>query len=80
MTLYYGLFDVSDPENPDRVYSAALLSRIVSKHIRDGIVHGDGGELAVSASDPPAMTVLVGTGTAMVQGRFCENDAALTPR
>jgi hypothetical protein len=57
MTLNYGLFDVSDPENPDRVYSAALLSRIVSKHIRDGIVHGDGGELAVSASDPPAMTV-----------------------
>ncbi len=78
MTLNYGIFDVSDPENPDRVYSAALLSRIVSKHIRDGIVHGDGGELAVSASDPPAMTVEVATGTAMVQGRFCENDAALT--
>ena len=78
MTLYYGLFDVSDPQNPDRVYSAALLSRILSKHIRDGIVHGDGGELAVSASDPPAMTVKVATGTAMVQGRFCENDAALT--
>lgn len=78
MTLYYGLFDVSDPENPDRVYSAALLSRIISKHIRDGIVHGDGGELAVSASDPPAMSVQVGTGTAMVQGRFCESDAVLT--
>ena len=78
MTLNYGIFDVSDPQNPDRVYSAALLSRILSKHIRDGIVHGDGGELAVSASDPPAMTVKVATGTAMVQGRFCENDAALT--
>ena len=78
MTLNYGLFDVSDPENPDRVYSAALLSRILSKHIRDGIVHGDSGELAVSASDPPAMSVQVGTGTAMIRGRFCENDAALT--
>ena len=78
MTLNYGLFDVSDPQNPDRVYSAALLSRILSKHIRDGIVHGDGGELAVSASDPPAMSVQVGTGTAMIRGRFCENDAALT--
>jgi hypothetical protein len=78
MTLNYGIFDVSDPQNPDRVYSAALLCRILSKHIRDGIVHGDGGELAVSASDPPAMTVEVATGTAMVQGRFCENDAALT--
>jgi len=78
MTLNYGIFDVSDPQNPDRVYSAALLSRILSKHIRDGIVHGDGNEMAVSASDPPAMTVEVATGTAMVQGRFCENDAALT--
>ncbi len=78
MTLNYGIFDVSDPLNPDRVYSAALLSRILSKHIRDGIVHGDGGELAVTASDPPAMSVQVGTGTAMVQGRFCESDASLT--
>ena len=78
MTLNYGIFDVSDPQNPDRVYSAALLSRILSKHIRDGIVHGGGGELAVTVTDPPAMSVQVGTGTAMVQGRFCENDAALT--
>ena len=78
MTLNYGIFDVSDPQNPDRVYSAALLSRILSKHIRDGIVHGDGGELAVTVTDPPAMQVQVGTGTAMVQGRFCESDASLT--
>lgn len=78
MTLNTGIFDVSDPQNPDRVYSAALLSRILSKHIRDGIVHGDGDEMAVTATDPPAMTVRVGTGTAMVRGRFCENDAALT--
>ena len=78
MTLNYGIFDVSDPQNPDRVYSAALLSRILSKHIRDGIVHGDGAELAVSVTDPPAMQVQVGTGTAMVQGRFCESDASLT--
>ena len=78
MTLNYGIFDVSDPQNPDRVYSAALLSRILSKHIRDGIVHGDGGELAVTVTDPPAMSVQVGTGTAMVQGRFCESDDVLT--
>ena len=78
MTLNYGIFDVSDPQNPDRVYSAALLSRILSKHIRDGVVHDDGNEMAVTVTDPPAMAVRVGTGTAMVQGRFCENDAALT--
>ena len=78
MTLNTGIFDVSDPQNPDRVYSAALLSRILSKHIRDGVVHDDGNEMAVTVTDPPAMRVLVGTGTAMIRGRFCENDAALT--
>ncbi len=78
MTINYGIFDVADPANPDRVYSATLLSRILSKHIRDGVVHGDGAELAVSVTDPPAMQVQVGTGTAMVQGRFCESDASLT--
>lgn len=78
MTLNYGIFDTSDPQNPDRVYSAALLCRMMAKQIRDGIVHEDGNEMAVTVTDPPAMTVLVGTGTAMVQGRFCENDAALT--
>lgn len=78
MTLNTGIFDVSDPLNPDRVYSAALLSRILSKHIRDGVVHDDGNEMAVTVTDPPAMSVQVGTGTAMVRGRFCENDAALT--
>ena len=78
MTLNTGIFDVSDPQNPDREYSAALLSRMMAKHIRDGIVHGDGNEMAVTVTDPPAMSVQVGTGTAMIRGRFCENDAALT--
>jgi len=78
MTLNTGIFDVSDPQNPDRVYSAALLCRMMAKHIRDGIVHGDGNEMVVTVTDPPAMSVQVGTGTAMVQGRFCENDAVLT--
>lgn len=78
MTLTYGIFDVSDPESPDREYSAALLCSIIAKFLRDGIVHGEGDELAVVVTDPPAMTVQVGTGTAMVQGRFMVNDAALT--
>ncbi|WP_062397815.1 hypothetical protein [Methanogenium cariaci] len=79
MTLTYGIFDVSDPANPDREYSAALLCSIFAKFLRDGIVHGgEGNELAVAVTDPPAMTVQVGTGSAMVQGRFVVNDAALT--
>ncbi len=74
MTLSYGIFDVSDPENPDREYTAALLCSIFAKFIRDGIVYGEDDELAVSVSDPPAMSVVVGLGTAMVQGRFVVND------
>ena len=45
MTLNTGIFDVSDPLNPDRVYSAALLCRMMAKQIRDGIVHEDGNEI-----------------------------------
>lgn len=78
MTLNYGIFDSADPASPDRTYTATLLSRIVSKYLKNGIITGDLDEMAVTVTDPPAMSVIVGTGTAIVQGRFCENDAALT--
>jgi len=78
MTLNYGIFDSADPASPDRTYTATLLSRIVSKYLKNGIITGDLNEMKVSVTDPPAMSVTVGTGTAIVQGRFCENDAALT--
>lgn len=78
MTLNYGIFDSADPASPDRTYTATLLSRIASKYLKNGIITGDLNEMAVTATDPPAMSVTVGTGTAIVQGRFCENDAALT--
>ena len=78
MTLNYGIFDSADPASPDRTYTATLLSRIVSKYLKNGIITGDLNEMAVTATDPPAMSVTVGTGTAIVQGRFCENDEALT--
>ncbi len=78
MTLNYGIFDSADPLSPDRTYTAALLSRIVSKYLDNGIITGDLNEMTVTVSDPPGMSIIVATGTAMVQGRFCENDAALT--
>lgn len=78
MTLNYGIFDSADPASPDRTYTATLLSRILSKYLSNGVVSGDLNELKVSVTDPPAMTVVVATGTAIVQGRFIENDAALT--
>lgn len=78
MTLNYGIFDSADPASPDRTYTATLLSRILSKYLSNGVVSGDLNELKVSVTDPPAMKVIVATGTAIVQGRFIENDAALT--
>jgi len=76
MTENYGIFDSADGDQ--RTYSAATICNIIAKFLRDGIVHDDGNELAVSASDPPAMSVVVGTGTAIVQGRYYMNDADLT--
>ncbi len=78
MTEIYGLFDAADPEAPDRVYTSEAFARLFRAMMRDGIVHNDGDELAVSPSVPAAMSVDVGTGMALVQGRYYINDADLT--
>lgn len=78
MTESYGLFDAADPEAPDRVYSSEAFARLFRTIMRDGTVHNDGDELAVSPTVPAAMSVDVGTGMALVQGRYLINDAALT--
>ncbi len=78
MTEIYGLFDAADPEAPDRVYTSEAFARLFRTIMRDGIVHNDGDELAVSPSVPAAMSVDVGTGMALVQGRYYINDADLT--
>ena len=78
MTEIYGLFDAADPEAPDRVYTSAAFARLFRTIMRDGIVHNDGAELAVSPSVPAAMSVSVGTGMALIQGRYYINDGDLT--
>jgi hypothetical protein len=78
MTEIYGLFDAADPMDPDRVYTSEAFARLFRTMMRDGIVHNDGDELAVSPSVPAAMSVSVGTGMALIQGRYYINDAALT--
>ncbi len=78
MTEIYGLFDAADPLDPDRVYTSEAFARLFRTMMRDGIVHNDGDELAVSPTVPAAMSVDVGTGMALVQGRYYINDAALT--
>ena len=78
MTEIYGLFDAADPMDPDRVYTAEAFARLFRTMMRDGIVHNDGDELAVSPSVPAAMSVSVGTGMALIQGRYYINDGDLT--
>lgn len=78
MTEIYGLFDAADPEAPDRVYTAEAFARLFRAMMRDGIVHNDGAELAVSPTVPAAMSVSVGTGMALIQGRYYINDSDLT--
>lgn len=78
MTEIYGLFDAADPEAPDRVYTSEAFARLFRTIMRDGIVHNDGDELAVSPTVPAAMSVDVGTGMALVQGRYYINSADLT--
>lgn len=76
MTLNYGIFDSADPASPDRTYTATLLSRIAGKCLSNGVVPGDLNELRITVADPPAMKIVVSTGTAIINGRFCENDTA----
>ncbi|QXM18651.1 structural protein [Methanoculleus virus Blf4] len=78
MTEIYGLFDAADPEAPDRVYTAEAFARLFRTMMRDGIVHNDGDELAVGPTVPAAMSVSVGTGMALIQGRYYINDGDLT--
>jgi len=78
MTEIYGLFDAADPLDPDRVYTSEAFARLFRTIMRDGIVHNDGDELAVSPTVPAAMSVDVGTGMALVQGRYYINSADLT--
>ena len=76
MTLNYGIFDSADPASPDRTYTATLLSRIAGKCLSNGVVPGDLNELRITVAYPPAMKIVVSTGTAIINGRFCENDTA----
>jgi hypothetical protein len=78
MTEIYGLFDAADPEAPDRVYTSEAFARLFKTMMRDGIVHNDGAELAVGPTVPAAMSVSVGTGMALIQGRYYINDSDLT--
>ena len=77
MTETFGPFDAADREAPDRVYTSAAFARLIKTMMRDGVVNNDGDELAVSPSVPAAMSVSVGTGMALIQGRYYINDAAL---
>lgn len=56
----------------DRVYDAATMARAIDALITDGVIDGEGSELAVTESTPAAMSVRVGLGIAFVKGYYFE--------
>lgn len=59
-----------DSVNGDRPYASADFARVFRSLVRrDGIISGDGDMLAVSATNPPSLDVVVSLGSAWIQGR-----------
>jgi hypothetical protein len=61
-----------DSSGGDRIYTSDALAQMVERIALDGVVEGDGEELLVSPSSPPAMSVRIGLGSAFIQGRYFE--------
>ncbi len=60
----------------DRVYTAEAWAEVIRALQTDGVVVGYGGELAVTESNPPALSVEVALGVIFIQGRLLEVYAA----
>jgi hypothetical protein len=56
----------------DRSITSADFAQLFETLADDGYVANEGTQLAVTEAVPPAMTVVVGTGAAWVQGRFLQ--------
>ena len=71
--LTYGFFN---SVNGDRIYNAETISNMFKGLISDGIYKSVGDSLVVQPSS--GLTLLVGSGRAVVSERWVENDAAIT--
>ena len=77
MTITHGFFASNDVENPT-TYTQVQYARERALTIMNGIHDGIGANFAVSASDPTAMSVVVGSGAVHAQGYWMESDAETT--
>ncbi len=59
-------------------YTDENFSEVLNRLFGDGVLSGVTNELAVTASDPAAMSVVVATGESWVHGTWYSNDAAKT--
>lgn len=73
MTLTYGFFASSDPDNPT-TYDQTTYARIRAIESPDGIIWGEGGAYEVTANDPVIMQVNVASGMMFAQGYWCASD------
>lgn len=77
MTITHGFFASNDVENPT-TYTQVQYARERALTIMNGIHDGIGSNFTVSASDPTAMSVVVGSGAVHAQGYWMESDAETT--
>lgn len=73
MAITYGFFNSL---NGDRTYNADQMSEYFKGLVSDGVYENVGNALQVLASS--GMTVQVGTGRAIINSKWIDNDAALT--
>lgn len=74
MSVTYGFYNSL---SGDRKYNAEQMSSIFDGIIQDGVLQHVGSKLVVTASDPNALTVNVGTGRAWFDHTWTLNDAVL---
>ena len=72
MSVTYGFFNAIDS---DRVYNADQMSEYFKGLISDGVFESVGNALYVQQEATPSMNVKVGTGRAIINCKWLENDA-----
>lgn len=72
MSVTYGFFNAIDS---DRVYNADQMSEYFKGLITDGVYESVGNALYVQQEATPSMNVKVGTGRAIINCKWLENDA-----
>lgn len=70
---FYGLFDFTAGDGDDYQYTASEFNTIIKSITGNGVVKGQGNEMAVAAN---GLTITVNTGIAFAEGRIGEIKSA----